>query len=127
MDDLIQISDFQVRLVNGKTFSKPIEQLSWLDGQISRHGRHSIAYITFFFHKPTHKVYYLTLRANDTCGTFHPEFYHYYNQNNDKVSISFTQKVFDLNSVMYILRQTNNLDISLGQHIINPFQNMSAS
>lgn len=118
----LQVSDFQIRLINGKTFNKPFEQLSWLDSHVSRHGLSSVAYITFYFHTTSHKIYYLSLRASDHSTVFNVEFYHYYNERDEKVNISLSQKIRDFTSVMYAINHTGNLNDILGQYIIDPFR-----
>jgi hypothetical protein len=123
MSNLLQITDFQVRITNGKTYCKPVEELSWLSRCIDRYGRDSIACITFYFRMPRHKMYYICLRANDDSRKFHVEFNHYYNEREEKVNSSFQNKLRDFNSLMVAINQTGNLNDTLGYWIINPFQN----
>jgi len=117
-----QISDFQVRLVNGQTINEPIENINELYEIIYNFGRSNIAKISFYFQKQNNQFHNLILR-NSQDNIFEVEFCDNYIQS-EIVELSYEEKEHDFQAVINII-QNNNLDILLLPFIINPIHNQS--
>lgn len=118
---LSQIESFQVRFENGTIIHHPISDFHLVDTHIQQYGRSSIAKISFYFLTHNHMFHNLILRNTEHNDRFVVEFYHYYNQNNQRVELTLEQKLADFRSVMNVIIHTRNLDDRLGQFINNPF------
>jgi len=118
-----QISDFQVRLVNGQTINEPIENINELYEIIYNFGRSNIAKISFYFQKQNNQFHNLILRNSQDNNIFEVEFCDNYIQS-EIVELSYEEKEHDFQAVINII-QNNNLDILLLPFIINPIHNQS--
>jgi hypothetical protein len=121
MDSNTRISDFHVRFIDGKTLSGSIDKLYLLNNYILRSGRECISSIIFYFHDVNNYDHCLTLRNNRRTRRFIVEFYHYYDQLNNRVDISNDQQKLDLNSVLSCLNNMNNLNDLIVDYILYPY------
>lgn len=117
----LQINTFQVRLNTGQIINEPIENIQELLNIVNQYGRGIIAKISFYFHDSRHQFHNLILRNTEHNDKFVVEFYHYYNQYMEQVALSREERLNDFTAVMNCIRSSENLDIQLGQHIIDPF------
>lgn len=101
----LNLRDFQIRFRSGQIINEPIEKIRILDELVRIYGLVSIAKISFYFHDPQHKYHNLILRnTNYNSKIFPIEFYHYYNQQMERVELSTEEKVNDLLAVIYCMR-----------------------
>ena len=117
----LQLKDFQVRLDSGQTINEPIENISELDEIIRIYGRGIIAKISFYFHDSIRGFHNIILRNTEDNDKFTVEFYEYYNQQNQRVELTFEEKLNDFTVVINCLTQKQNININLIPYIINPF------
>jgi hypothetical protein len=117
----LQLRDFEIRFSNGQSRNDPIESISELDEIIRIYGRGIIAKITFYFHDSSHKFHSLILQNSENNDRFVVEFYHYYNNEFQRVELSREQQESDFVTVLDCLKKCRNLNSQLEPFIIKPF------
>lgn len=116
-----QISDFQVRFINGQIINEPIENIQQLSDIIRIYGRGFIDKISFYFHRTDKKFHNLILRNCDENDRFIVEFCSSYNLYFENIEMTFEKKYKDFQAIINIL-QNNNLNNTLLPFIINPLK-----
>jgi hypothetical protein len=105
------IEEFQIRYYYGETVIYPIEELYMVDELIRSEGRDSIAKISFYFRHPQYSFYNLIL---------YNEGDHFRVKFADN-ALTFEDKHYDYDKVMYAINNCRNLDDRLGKYVQNPF------
>ena len=120
----LQLKDYQIRFNSGQTINEPIENINELNEIIHIYGRSTIAKISFYFHNSIRRFHNIILRNTETNDRFIVEFYHYYNQQNQRIELTFEEQFNDFTVVMNCLIQNQYINLNLIPYIINPFHSI---
>lgn len=116
-----QIKDFQVRFTTGQLINEPIENIQELYNIIKLYSREYITKISFYFHS-SQDFHNIILRNNNNYHNdrFTVEFCDKYDENMERIDMSYEEKYMKFQAVINIL-ENNNFNNNLLPYIINPF------
>jgi len=116
----LQVRNYRIDHFNGQSFNEPIQEINTLATHL-RYYINEVAQVTFFFHDHLHPFHYLILRKTQQANRFIVEFYHYYNEQVERVELSINHQHSDFGAVINAMRQSEWLHNNLQNLIINPF------
>ena len=115
----LQVRNYRIDHTNGQSFNEPIEQINTLATHLQYYVN-EVAQVTFFFHGQPFQ--YLILRKTQQGNNrFVAEFFHYYNEQVERVERSVNQQRSDFAAVVNAMRQSPWLHNNLHRLIIDPF------
>jgi hypothetical protein len=117
----LQVRNYRIDHTNGQSFNEPIEQINTLATHLQYY-INEVAQVTFFFHNHHQPFHYLILRkTHQENSRFITEFYHYYNEQVERVERSVNQQHSDFAAVINAMRQSPWLRNNIHRLVIDPF------
>ena len=117
----LQVRNYRIDHTNGQSFNEPIEQINTLATHLQYYVN-EVAQVTFFFHNHNQPFHYLILRkTHQGNNRFVTEFYHYYNEQVERVELAVNQQHSDIAAVVNAMRQSPWLRNNIHRFIIDPF------
>jgi hypothetical protein len=116
-----QVRNYRIDHINGQSFNEPIEEINTLATHL-RYYINEVAQVTFFFHNNHQPFHHLILRKTQQGNNrFVIEFYHYYNEQVERVERSLNQQHSDFASVVNAVNQSPWLRENFHRLVIDPF------